>query len=324
MRTESDSFSCGPDQRCDIEVTDIFFEETFIAEPGEGYEFEGWVKDSQYLCGGSSKPCTLSTAGFEGNEALMIILESDDVWLLEPRFKMPDSWASKAVKTTGVGVSTCVLNGKLYAIGLGWSVGDADRVEEYDPSTDTWTPRAGLPTPSAWATARAVNGRCYVIGGGPGGFRETITTVQEYNPITDRWRTRAPLPLGRSAAASAVVDDKICVVGGGNTFAFNVPGLSAVAIYDPETNQWSTGADMPTPRVGVAAGAIEGYVYVFGGSNNELVNSNLVHRYGPVKDQWAKVANYPRKVDFASASVHDGMLCVVGGFDPTNSNSTSA
>src|SRR3989442_15378030 len=38
-------------------------------------------------------------------------------------------------------------------------------VEEYDPAMNTWRPRSSMPTPRNHATAAAVNGKIYVIGG---------------------------------------------------------------------------------------------------------------------------------------------------------------
>ncbi len=89
-----------------------------------------------------------------------------------------------------------------------------------------------------------------------------------------------------------------------------------VGIYDPVTNQWSTGADMPTPRQGLGAGAIDGFIYTVGGSNSgaSMTNSNVVERYDPVSDEWAKMASTPVNVDFTTASVYGGALYVIGGF----------
>jgi N-acetylneuraminic acid mutarotase len=229
-----------------------------------------------------------------------------------------DVWASKAdMLTRGVGVATCTVNGKLYAFGAGWGAGvSPNAVQEYDPATDTWSARADMPTERAWITASAVNGKCYVIGGGKPFVMDALRTVEEYDPSTDSWRTRAPLPEGRSAASSVAVDGKIYVMGGSDTVSFTPNEIrSSVVIYDPATNQWSTGADMPTPRDGMASEFLDGFIYTIGGSNPPagIDFSNKVERYNPATDQWMTRARLPENVAWASASVYNGILYTFGG-----------
>ncbi len=84
--TASGTNQCYNGQTCVVDVTDIFFDETFSAQPNNGYEFAGWKKQWKGLCGGKNTPCRLFTSGFEGNEKLMAILRSDDSFYLEPVF----------------------------------------------------------------------------------------------------------------------------------------------------------------------------------------------------------------------------------------------
>lgn len=80
------AYICEAGQTCLIDVVDIFFDETFIAEPAHGYSFSRWKEKDGYLCGGETTKCRLFTSSFEGNPALQSILESDATFLLEPRF----------------------------------------------------------------------------------------------------------------------------------------------------------------------------------------------------------------------------------------------
>jgi N-acetylneuraminic acid mutarotase len=93
-----------------------------------------------------------------------------------------DTWAKKSdMLSPRTYFSTCVVNGRIYAIG-GVRSGEADylsSVEEYDPATDTWTRVADMPTGRAALSTSAVNGKIYAIGGwGVGGVR---STVEEYD-----------------------------------------------------------------------------------------------------------------------------------------------
>ena len=43
--TESGAYLCEAGQTCEIDVTDIFFDETFIAKPSGGLLFDKWKFD---------------------------------------------------------------------------------------------------------------------------------------------------------------------------------------------------------------------------------------------------------------------------------------
>jgi len=95
----------------------------------------------------------------------------------------PDTWTKKAdMPTERYGLSTSVVNGKIYAIG-GWNVIDNDlkRVEEYDPVSDTWSRnKADMPTARSFLSISAVNGKIYAIGGYDDNG-STLSTVEEYD-----------------------------------------------------------------------------------------------------------------------------------------------
>ena len=86
--TEDGSFACEANQTCTIDVVDLFFNQTFIAEPEPGYSFTGWRRRDGYFCGGLTEPCSLATAGFEDNDAGQAVLESDQTFFLQPRFSV--------------------------------------------------------------------------------------------------------------------------------------------------------------------------------------------------------------------------------------------
>jgi len=100
--SQSGAYTCSAGKVCVIEVNDIFFEETFVAKPASGYRFVKWRKRKRGFCGLKSKPCRLPTTGFGGSEALMAILESDQVFYLEPVFEKISSGGSG-----GAGAGVC-------------------------------------------------------------------------------------------------------------------------------------------------------------------------------------------------------------------------
>jgi len=88
VTTQSGANECASGTRCIVQVNDIFFNETFVAEPATGFEFIGWKRKDRSLCYGSSDPCSLETSGFPGNEDLMAILEDpEETFYLAPAFQ---------------------------------------------------------------------------------------------------------------------------------------------------------------------------------------------------------------------------------------------
>ncbi|MBN8705684.1 MAG: hypothetical protein J0L62_07390 [Bacteroidetes bacterium] len=72
----------------------------------------------------------------------------------------------------------------------------------------------------------------------------------------------AELPLPRTESGGTVCNGKFVVIGGINAFAQT---LTSVMIYDPSTNFWETGPDLPEPINHAAVVAIGDTVYVVGG-----------------------------------------------------------
>ena len=83
--------ACESGATCSVDVVDIFFDETFVAEPAEGMMFSGWEKIDRGLCGGNTDPCRLFTSGFEGHDVFMGFLENDqEIFFMNPTFAEDD------------------------------------------------------------------------------------------------------------------------------------------------------------------------------------------------------------------------------------------
>lgn len=89
ISTLSGSYSCASGQVCTIDINDLFFDETFVAQPAAGFEFVGWNMKERGLCGGLvANTCRLFSSIAEGSPALMAILEDpNEVFYLEPVFR---------------------------------------------------------------------------------------------------------------------------------------------------------------------------------------------------------------------------------------------
>jgi len=88
VTTNSSNINCAAGEVCTVDVSDIFFDETFVAQPAAGFVFTGWKQKSRGFCQGSTAPCALNTAGFAGNANLTALLNNpNEVFYLEPSFQ---------------------------------------------------------------------------------------------------------------------------------------------------------------------------------------------------------------------------------------------
>jgi N-acetylneuraminic acid mutarotase len=161
----------------------------------------------------------------------------------------------------------------------------------YNPSTDSWTKIAPMPTPRVSFAIASYNNKIYVIGGleaTSNGSSQVSSSVNEvYDPSTDTWITATSIPIATSGAQANTVNGKIYVIGGSaGDVDLNYPKLNITQIFDPTTDSWSMGASMPYPvayPVASAASAVmDNNIYVIGGSN-----THFTQIYDVAKNAWS-------------------------------------
>jgi RNA polymerase sigma factor (sigma-70 family) len=228
------------------------------------------------------------------------------------------TWTQKAdMPTARLMLSTCVLDGKIYAIGGCTPQGQFfSALEVYDPGTDTWAKKADLPTPTNLENcASVVNGKIYAIGGNDIG--KFLSDVWEYDPEIDKWTRKADMPRPRTHLTTCALNGKIYAIGGYLTPDKNAPQSKVVEEYDPVKDTWTRKADMPTPRSCLGAVAMSGRIYAIGGTLtwNNGPDLSVVEEYDPVTDTWSKKADmlFPRWG--VSAVALDGKIYAIGGID---------
>lgn len=83
------SYKCPENNICYIDVNDGQFNETFVAEPSEGYVFRWWGVGNNSLCSEQTGNCELSAEVLSQQPWGAAILESDEVFYLRPVFTVP-------------------------------------------------------------------------------------------------------------------------------------------------------------------------------------------------------------------------------------------
>lgn len=81
----------------------------------------------------------------------------------------------------------------------------------------------------------------------------------------------------------------------------------------PRTN-WTTRAELPTPRTEVACAALNEKIYVVGGFNQNNLALPQFDAYDPKTDSWSRGADYPIAIHHTGLIAHGGALYVLGGY----------
>ena len=191
---------------------------------------------------------------------------SDKLFEYEP---VMNKWKVLAPMPSARGALTAnFVNGTLYAVGgapgnFGAMTHPLFLNEAYDPATDEWTAKEGMPTPRQHLASVVFGDRLYVIGGRTEGLSSNLDATEVYDPAKDEWTVLAPMPSKRGGLAAAMsgTDGWIYVFGGeapDGTFRNNER-------YDPYGDEWEKAPEMPNGRHGLAAVDIGSEIYVIGG-----------------------------------------------------------
>src|SRR2546426_18269 len=180
------------------------------------------------------------------------------------------TWIAKApIPTPRTGLAVGVVNGILYAVGgsithfgVGGYTEFLSTVEAYNPSTNSWTTKAPLPTPRGELTVGVVDGIPYALGGHRSQTEPTLDTMDAYDPVRNVWTAKAPMPTPRGGHAVGVAKGTLYAVGGWGT---TTGPTGVVEAYDPTTNIWTTKTPLPENRNFVGLESVNGILYAVGG-----------------------------------------------------------
>jgi hypothetical protein len=222
-----------------------------------------------------------------------------------------NTWTTKAARvevwlTNGAGK----IGSRIYYSG-GLSMEDDFRHElfqtsevwAYDYLSDRMIPKAGLPIISGEGVTGVIGDKLYVLPGTCStlsfpdpGYCSTARTRRffRYDPRANRWASRPWAPHNHARGAAGVIQGKLYVVGGD----YGGDATTALDMYDPATNKWTTLA--PIPTAGPAIGAVRsGKFFVIVGNAGGNLRS---YEYAPSTNVW--------KARVAPAFAHDGVVRV--------------
>lgn len=207
-----------------------------------------------------------------------------------------NTWVSKTpMNVARANLGVAVVNGDIYAIGgntisgeynqeqgfyAGFTGRTVNTTEQYNPSTDTWSFKASMPTARDSFAVAVYQNEIYCIGGRLsipyviGVTNDVITNVNEvYNPANNTWQTKAAMPDTDWPLEASVVNGIIYVI----------DGSGGVYAYNPANDSWTTMTPAPSVNSFAVSGFVttvfDGRIYVFGINDLDYV-------YYPSNNTW--------------------------------------
>lgn len=117
---------------------------------------------------------------------------------------------NSAIPAEGVNGILYVVGGSCCNPGHGSTI--LATVDAYDPTTNTWTKKAPMPTPRLYHSLGVIDQILYAVGGD--GEQGLVSAVEAYDPATNRWTAKTPMPTARFLHAVGVANGLLYVVGG--------------------------------------------------------------------------------------------------------------
>ncbi|WP_159085105.1 Kelch repeat-containing protein [Planctomonas deserti] len=250
-------------------------------------------------------------------------------------------------------IATAVRDGQLLVMG-GTNTGNiASRdVTAYDPASNVWSVLPALPGGRKTAVAGVWGDTVYFTGGS----HATSTYTGRFQ---QRWENGPALPVALGEVAGGVIGSSLYLVGessnatlalnvstgtwrsdlpvrpfvghhhtaeviGGKLYLFGGLGSGAgkVQIFDPATNRWTLGADMPFAAGSSSSALIGGRVYVAGGIVGSTTTTRVA-RFDPVANTWTEIAPMPQGRNHAASATDGTRMYVAGGRGPGSGDGNS-
>jgi N-acetylneuraminic acid mutarotase len=169
---------------------------------------------------------------------------------------------------------------------------------EFDPVAQTWTQLADMPIGSQMSAIASLDGEILVSGGHAAGFQ--VAALYRYKLAADVWAVGTPMSDEREGARGISIDGQFLVYGGKTaTHPQDASYRRILEGYDPITDTWTALAP-GDPRGDFGIAAVNGLVYMFGGSNVART-LDWVRAYDPVLNTWIAKTALPMEMGFTQA-----------------------
>ncbi|MFT7813989.1 kelch-like protein 36 [Arapaima gigas] len=199
-----------------------------------------------------------------------------------------------------------VLKDCLIAVGGRNDGGALSSVEVYYPLEDRWVYVARLPR-FTYGHAGTTHKNLVFISGGHdyqiGPYRRDLLS---YDPGTGAWTERSPMLVARGWHCMTSLKDLIYAIGGSDDREDSMERFDVLSVeaFDPNTEQWTCVAPLLQANSEAGVATWGGAIYVLGGYSWEsMAFSSGTQIFNPVRGQWARGPDLPRRIAGASACV---------------------
>ncbi len=206
-----------------------------------------------------------------GNFAIHIFILLLCTGFLSP---VHSQWVEKSsMPVARSGVSAVNLDDKIYLIGGKNLNVYFDRVDIYDPQTNSWDTTSAVNLGYARSDAACVahNGRIFLIGGR--NQKGALKQVEVFDPDSNRWQLVDELKGPRDGALAQVLNDTLLVIGGvDNEGAY----IEKIEYYDDINDSWkNANIKLSPPRAGGLSAVQKDTIWIFGGFYFSPLSSSL-------------------------------------------------
>jgi hypothetical protein len=189
-------------------------------------------------------------------------------------------------------MGVAALDGRIYAAGGQDGAATFADFAVYHVAEDRWEELPRMPTPRNHLAAAVSEGVFYAAGGRSAGL---IGALEAFVPESGRWQALAPLPTPRAGIAAAVAGEELFVFGGEGNRASPSGIFPQVESYRFRTDRWYGRGEMELPRHGIGAAAVDGRIFIPGGSPIEGFGVTDAHdAFVPGTPPWVRLEPFRR------------------------------
>ncbi|WP_009958204.1 Kelch repeat-containing protein [Verrucomicrobium spinosum] len=140
----------------------------------------------------------------------------------------------------------------------------------------------------------------------------TVIALTSTQPVAaETWVSIAPLPEPNAGFAAGWVNGKLVIAGGTNWPEGVKRWLNKTWVYNPGTNQWTPGPDLPHP-LAYGAGASDGQqLWIAGGADGKMARNEVLAL--TKEGSWQHVGTMNHHVAFSGGAFMEGSLWIYGG-----------
>ena len=232
-----------------------------------------------------------------------------------------NSWRVLAELPSGITHFNAVRDGRSVWLAGGFKDGYPGKaiaeVWRYEVDKDDYVAGPPLPEARAGGGLALVGRRLHYIGG--------LMADRESNSAShwvldlggdSEWVDAAPMPAPRNQFSTLTIDGKIYLIAGQYHHDSGQADQSRVDVYDPETDSWSAGPELPAPHSHAEGSTFisGGRVFMMGGMTRTLAKRHIEDVIWVLADgKWSEVGRLPKPLSSPSTAIIGGKLIVAGG-----------